>query len=409
MKKNKIKFPDMGTSDSGKPKVLNTADNFEELLKSEKLAAMMNMMTWEYELIQNGLIIQDHDISRSILISLASIHNFPRIAIDDHFKAVARKNEYHPVEKWLSTEEWDGTNRVDAVINCLNSANPEIANFVLKRWLVGCVASLYESNFSSKLVPVLRGEQSFKKTAFIERIATVVPKCFLPGAELNPDHKDSVLSVIRSWIVELGELERTTKNNQGSLKAFITKSSDTIRPPYSRTDINKRRQTHLIATVNEMNFLKDHTGNTRYAVIELKEVPDIDTINEILGWKYDPTGKTELVDPQKLKQFWLEIKYLYDNQYGWMLTKNESILVAQESERYEEKGIWYSMLSDHLDNCETYPKEWLTTTQICNQLKIENAPPSIVGKSLAALSRINKIERRLINGKYEYSFPIIIS
>ena len=70
----------------------------------------------------------------------------------------------------------------------------------------------------------------------------------------------SKISQLKSQI-ELGELERSTKNSQGALKAFISKEVDTVRPPYSRVDVKKPRQSHFIATVNETDFLKDQTGN----------------------------------------------------------------------------------------------------------------------------------------------------
>ncbi len=131
---------------------------------------------------------------------------------------MAHESSYHPIADWLAGE-WDRKPRVEAVLNCLETKNPALSNIVLLHWLVGCVACLFVGNFKSKLVPVLQGEQSFKKTAFVERIANVMPSAFLEGAELNPDNKDSVLTVIRSWIVELGELERSTKNCQGALRS----------------------------------------------------------------------------------------------------------------------------------------------------------------------------------------------
>ncbi|RPJ67647.1 hypothetical protein DRW07_05270 [Alteromonas sediminis] len=204
------------------------------------------MMKFQPEVhdICGDLVLNNFDQVRSKLISAASRYGLPKTTIDDHLSAVCLNHEYHPIKDWLDSGEWDGKERVSDVIGCLNAKSPEIAKIVLKRWLVACVASVYEPMFKSKLVPVLQGDQSFRKTAFVERIALVMPSAFLEGAELNPDSKDSVLTCIRHWIIELGELERTNRNSQGSLKAFITKSIDTVRPPYARTDINKL---HILA------------------------------------------------------------------------------------------------------------------------------------------------------------------
>ncbi|SDG69478.1 Virulence-associated protein E [Vibrio xiamenensis] len=401
-------FPHLRYSESGKPIVLNTADNLRALLECSGYQARVNQMTLEQDIFRGAERIGSPDIIRSELISLASIHRVPKAAIDDHFSAIAAEISYHPIANWLDGV-WDGKLRVDAVLNCVKAKHPQLASIVLKRWLVGCVASLIKPNFKSKLVPVLQGEQSFKKTAFVERIATVMPGAFLEGAELNPDNKDSVLSVIRSWIVELGELERSTKNCQGALKAFISRSCDTVRPPYARNDIKKPRQTNLIATVNGMDFLRDETGNSRYAVIELEGAADMDMLNELLGWRYQSTGELSLVEPEKLRQFWLEVKHLLViENYAWMLSPKEQALVAQESAKYVDKGAWYKVILEHITTCEDKAREWMTTKQICEYLHIDYSKANTVGRALSLLSKEGILEKKMLDGINRYCFPTIV-
>ncbi|MDC5841877.1 virulence-associated E family protein [Vibrio europaeus] len=402
-----LQFPHVRYTDSGKLIVLNTASNLKALLEYAGYEAKHNKMTLEQDIYSGQECIGTPEVIRSELISLASIHSLPRASIDDHFAAVALENSYHPIGEWLN-ESWDGKKRVDKVISCLRAKNNGLASVVMKRWLVGCVASLYVPNFKSKLVPVLQGEQSFRKTAFVERIATVMNGAFLEGSELNPDNKDNVLSVIRSWIVELGELERSTRNCQGALKAFITRSCDTIRPPYARTDIKKPRQTNLIATVNGTDFLKDETGNSRYAVIELVKETDMSLLNEVLGWRFSRSGELVLINPERLKQFWLEVKHLLLNEgYAWTLTRDEQRLIAEDSEKYVDKGVWYNMLSEHINVCEDKAREWMTTKQICEFIGINVSRGNAVGKALSLLSKEGKIERKLLNGTNRYCFPTV--
>ncbi|MBM7037426.1 VapE domain-containing protein [Vibrio ulleungensis] len=401
-------FPDIKISNHGNRLVLNTADNLKALLKHSSIEAKFNLMTLESDIFLEDQFIGAPELIRSELISLAAIHDLPKAAIDDHFAAVARDAPYHPVADWLSGE-WDGVARIDKALDCLKPKNSQLAKSVLKHWLVGCVASLLVPNFKSKLVPVLQGGQSFKKTAFVERIANVLSGAFLEGAELNPDNKDSVLSVIRSWVVELGELERSTKNCQGSLKAFITRSCDTVRPPYGRNDIKKRRQTNLIATVNESEFLKDETGNTRYAVIELIGETDMDLLNQILGWEYKSTGELVLNDPECLRQFWLEVKYLFQvEKHPWVLPTEIATKVFEESSKFADKGQWYGVVVDHLNECNGKGKQWLTTKQVCEELKVDISRSSGVGKCLSRLSSEGKLEKKMLNGTNRYLFPTVI-
>lgn len=402
-----VSFPHVHHTDSGKPVVLNTADNLAVLLDIAGYRIKQSQMTLEPVLFEGDRCSNDSELARSKLISLASIHGLPKSAIDDHLNAVAQANAYHPVKEWLSGE-WDGIGRVDSALSCLATQNPALTGQVLKHWLVGCVACLYVPNFKSKLVPVLQGKQSYKKTAFVERLASVVPNAFLEGAELNPDNKDSVLSVIRSWIIELGELERSTKNCQGALKAFITRSCDTVRPPYAKSDIKKARQSNLIATVNGTDFLKDETGNSRYAVIELIDETDMDKLNELLGWEYCQTGELNLVEPEKLRQFWLEIKHLFFvSKHPWVLSSELQAQVAKESTKFVDKGNWYNVIDDHLNTCRDKAKQWLSTKQICEVLRIDASKVNVVGKALNQHSTEGRLDKKMSNGCSQYCFPSI--
>jgi predicted P-loop ATPase len=395
-------FPDTLPSDGDK--ILNTDANLLALTEFVGVGFRLNMMTFEPEVFDKGngdrLNLSGEQI-RSSLQSEAVRHSLTKQAVDDHMQALSEKVKYHPVKEWLDSGNWDGVNRIDKVIDCINASNLVLAQLVLKRWLVGVVASLYEPSFKSKLVPILQGEQSFRKTAFIERLALILPQSFLEGAELNPDNKDSVLSCIKSLIVELGELERTNKNSQGSLKAFITKSLDTVRPPYARTDIKKPRQTHFIATVNGKDFLKDETGSSRFCVIEMEEPANMDMVNQILGWQYDGTGSLKQVKPELLRQFWLEVNELYQSGYGWMMSDNEIKLTAQVNEPYNDKGCWYDyILGAYLSSDEkTVLDQWKCAADlVAEDPKLNAVSTKLIGKALAKLYREKYLECKTRGG-----------
>lgn len=341
-----LRFPDVTISKNGDEKALNTAENLSAMLKHLGYNIQKNAMTSEIEVTSfDEAKFCSLESIKSELISWSQRLGLPKVAIEDHIVALAEKNSVHPIKSWLDSGEWDGVNRFSKVISCMNAKSSDLAELILKKWFIGCVASLYEDTFSSKLVPVLQGDQSFMKTSAISRICSVVPNAFLEGAELDPDNKDSVLSVIKSFVVELGELERTSKNSQGSLKAFVTKSKDTVRPPYGRTEIHKRRQTSLIATVNGTDFLKDETGSSRYAVIELNTAISIDELNKLLGWSYR-NGRIRLVSPELLKQFWLEIKDFYDNGHSWNLSHEQVMTISATNEQHTDKGNYYEFLQE---------------------------------------------------------------
>ncbi|WP_299081382.1 VapE domain-containing protein [uncultured Paraglaciecola sp.] len=410
--RDRPKFSDIVVSASGTPRVVNTADNLQELATYCGVGFRFNMLEFVPEThdLTGDKLDLSFDQLRSEFVSAASRFGLPKAAIDDHLVALAENNKYHPVKHWLDSGEWDGIARLNRVVTCLNAEHESLAVAVIKHWLVGCVASLYEGSFKSKLVPVLQGSQSYKKTAYVERIASIMPHAFLEGAELNPDNKDSLISCTRAFIVELGELERTNKNSQGSLKAFITKSIDTVRPPYARTDIKKPRQTHFIATVNGDNFLKDETGSSRFVVLAMNKAADMDKLNTILGWHYDGTGSIKQTNPELLKQFWLEVKQLYQDGFGWMLSEHEITLAQSINESFNDKGSWYEYIKDK------YVKEndhinirlsWITAGELVDEDdNLTSRETGLIGKALKKLANEDLIRTRKGRAnRTEYHFP----
>lgn len=407
-----LEFPHVRIRSSKEPQLLNTAGNLSVLLDYLEMKAVFNEMTLDREIFQNGNLCSSLDCARSKIISAMSICSLPKQTLDDHLSALAELNTYHPVKDWLDTAQWDGIRRLKDIVQCMNPANFEVAYIVMSRWLTGCVASLYEPRFSSKLTPVLQGDQSCMKTAFIGRIANVVPRSFLEGAELNPSNKDSVLQAICSWIVELGELERTTKGRntvQGTIKAFLTNEIDTVRPPFIKDPVKKKRKTHFIATVNGVDFLKDDTGNSRYGVIEISSPIDMERVNELLGWEYNGTGRLIHNHPEKLKQFWLEIKAMYLDGYGWMMDKHEQEKVRRVTERYNDKGSWYHIIVDkflHDENASNLEGRWLKSTDVCEHLNAETRFSVSIGKALTKLSSEGVIQRRTRSGNSQYFLKV---
>jgi predicted P-loop ATPase len=218
---------------------------------------------------------------------------------------------------------------------------------------------------------------------------------FLEGHELNPDIKDSVISCIKSLIVEVGEFERTSKNAQGSQKAFLGLEVDTVRPPYGRVDIKKPRATSFIGTVNGTGFLRDDTGSSRYAVIELEKRIDMDTVNELLGWEYD-NGRLTLRDPERLRQFWLEVLWLFNNGATWHLTDAELEQVARLNKQHDAKTSFYDILNDKFVDVEMSTRhiEWMTATQVCEYCEISKTNVRQVGKALKQLANDELIESK---------------
>lgn len=399
MSGERLLLPDL--SPTGRP--IKTSGNLLAIIQFHAWSPRYNQMTGEPELAgANGERLGGSEAGqRSALVDACQLAGVQDAAIEEHLVAICERTSYHPVRHWLeSGEPWDGTARIDAVIATLNAVNPVYAAAVLRAWLVGCVAALYEQHWHSKLVPVLAGGQSFRKSAWISRFAAVVPGSTLDCA-VNPDKPDDVRRAVSAWVVELAELESTTKHEAGSLKAFLTRENDCFRLPYARSMTTKPRQTAFIATVNGTGFLKDATGNTRFAVIELSAAADMDALNTILGWSWD-AGRVRHTEPEQLRQFWLEVKAHFDAGASWFLDDKTAALAATANGVHTDKGLAYEFICHHylssehsntecLVASEDSNTEWLIASELCIHHGEKLNMAGAWGKALKALVEEGKI------------------
>jgi putative DNA primase/helicase len=240
-----------------------------------------------------------------------------------------------------------------------------------RRWLIQAVAAVYEhTGISNAGVIVLTGAQNIGKTTFFRALTSGIEGVFLEGQTRNPADKDSVLTAVGHWIVELGELDATFKKADiAQLKAFVTKKSDTVRRPYARKDSSYPRRTVFAGTVNDFQFLHDLTGNRRFWPIS------VDSIS------LDPT-----LDYQQL---WAEVKSWYDSGEKWFLNSQELTLLNHYSEQFmvSDPDIEELLSKYPFAGCTQWKPELMK--DICFEIHIENPSKAQAMKLANAIRKFN--------------------
>lgn len=392
----------------GYPRAMPTLENLGVLVNKVGFVVKYNAMTSKIECFKNGRqITNEFDDIYPLVVSKAVEYDLPREGIQAYIPAVAKKSEYHPVKKIIDNTQWDGKPRLQAAVDCFNFTDRKHASAIMRKFFVGAIAALYQGNFFTKLVPVIHGAQSLKKTAALSRFFNIAPGAWLEGHSLKESSKDSVMEAVCCWCCELGEMETTTKNEQGWLKAFLPKANDTYRPPYGRGAITRKRQTVFVGTVNKHDFLKDETGSTRFAVLSTEKI-DIDRLNTVLGWKY-VDDRVIQTDPDQLVQFWAEVKYYFDNGEGWMQSDDELIQSQSINDAYQDKGEYHSTIEDYIaelnNTRERTTTEWMTGTQLCEHLRI---PTRLNRRVTPSYRELFNHERRRGNVVW-YEVPVFVT
>ena len=131
---------------------------------------------------------------------------------------------------------WDGVDRLVSVYATLihRADFPEkLKQSLMYRWLLSAVAAaLKPSGFKARGVLTLQGPQSIGKTSWI---SALIPDAILREGVLKLDHhldagnKDSIITAVCHWIVEIGELDSSFKKDIARLKGFLTADRDKVR------------------------------------------------------------------------------------------------------------------------------------------------------------------------------------
>ena len=319
----------------------------------------------------NGDII-DYSIVK--ILDFATMQNYiiGKNTLTDHVMAIARDHSINKVADFFEQArlKWDGISRIEEVFNTIPSKTIRwYALSAFKKWCIQAVklANNEDGKMNQEYVLVLQGGQKAGKTSFFNLLIPIHSKYIKEGLTLNPDNKDSIIECISHFLIELGELDSTMKHEQAKLKAFITRKWDEVRKPYDRLPERTPRQSVLCASVNDEQFLKDKTGNRRYAIIKLNDGERIDL------------PKLEQID---LEQFWGEIAQLaYEGA--------DHKLNDEESEQQTIENNDFEMLTETEIRIETGfnwgadEKHWrkISTANICETLGL-NSKSKNVGQTL---------------------------
>lgn len=236
-----------------------------------------------------------------------------KTAASDAVPAAAKERSFHPIRDYLNGLKWDGKPRIDNWLQRhLGAADTIFNGAVGRRTLIAAVARIMNPGCQFDHVLIFEGLQGRGKSSLI-RALPVNESWFLDKLK-RLDDADTARSMRKKWIVELAELETFRGDSEETIKAFITRRTDTIRFPYGRRHIDIHRQCILIGSTNEKRYLHDSTGGRRFWPVEITKM-DIDGIALVRD------------------QLWAEAKHYYDKGAPWYLETPELQAMAQEVQR----------------------------------------------------------------------------
>ncbi|WP_158218589.1 VapE domain-containing protein [Synechococcus sp. 1G10] len=256
----------------------------------------------------------------------------------DALIAASRHSRFHPVQVYLETVEGDPTIEPlpwDEFYAFYGVTDP-LQQLYLRLLLLGLVNRALEPGCEFQTMTVLQSDQQgLGKTRSLKALV---------GAEWHNDthqdsDKDRLVVMHQHWLYEFAELETiTSRKEAGALKALISASKDSFRPPYGRVSQSFPRRFALVGTCNRRDFLVDDTGNRRFLIVEITRHIDV----EAIAANRDRIWKAALIAYRNDESTWL-----LDDQ----LAANEAA-----NEQFHGEHPWTALLQRWLEGfAETVP------------------------------------------------------
>ncbi|RKI14259.1 DNA primase [Corallococcus sp. AB030] len=232
--------------------------------------------------------------------------------------AVAKRNRYDPVADYLNALEWDGTPRLNGMLQRYFGAQGDEAHLhtIGAKFAIGAVARALKPGCKVDTVLILEGPQGLRKsTAFRELAAP-----WFSDAPIDVHNKDSAMLASQFWFIELAELSTLRRAENQALKGFISRTEDTYRPPYGRANVKTARRCVFVGTTNDDAYLRDPTGHRRFWPVRCTHI-------DIEGLRRDRD------------QLWAEATLRFRQSEPWWLSDEEARRAeAQAALRAEGAG-----------------------------------------------------------------------
>lgn len=265
--------------------------------------------------------------------------------IEEALLFITTQNEFHPVKEFIEALEWDGVDRVATAFKTyLKAKMPEpYLSDVSRKFFLAMIKRIYEPGCKFDHLPVLEGLQGIGKSSFGKIL--VGKEWFMDGLPDLAD-KDAALNLQGIWLVEMGELSSLYRSQLEAAKAFITRETDKVRPPYGRRRVDLPRQCVFLGTTDKHDYLQDPAGNRRFWPVKVLQV-------DFEGLERD---RLQLI---------AEAKFIYDfaREPLYLTGKSkEQAVKIQELRRIETEG----------DSMETRFMKWLSQPEKERGMEISN-------------------------------------
>jgi hypothetical protein len=242
---------------------------------------------------------------------------------------------------------------------CIKSPTGEGTDYVermLRKWLVGGVANLYEhSTFGdSPLMVVLCGTvHGTGKSYFMSHLLPEEMRRYsaLKDFSLLREggyKRDMDIAITRKWFIYDDEMGGKSKRDHRVIKAMLSAPATDVRAAYAKNDEHRKRIAFFGGTSNDLDVISEHGEQRRVIPIEVEAM--------------DKKRKDNI----DLIDLWVEAYNLYHSGFNYTVLDADIKFLNEQTEQYAEVAVFDMMIANKFEPSET---ESFTLSEIGARVK----------------------------------------
>lgn len=300
-------------------------------------------LPWEHQKMYREWNNADDSNLKAYIESRYGLRSMEKIM--EALNIVVNRNKFNPVKDMLGDlhKKWDKQyGHIKRLLPDYLGVEDNPYHFeCMKLFMLGAISRAFYPGCKFDYMPVFVGRQGIGKSTFL-RLLSMNNTWY--NDNFNTIEGDKAPEKLRGmWMVELAELLATKKAKEvESIKAFLTSTVDTYRPPYGRRTEQRPRVCVFAGTTNNDHFLTDRTGNRRFLPIVTRK---------------DYVKKSMFDHPEAVqKDFenaWGEAMELFmqaDKKPELVLPKEIQMIVENQQNEYMEEDVRVGIIQEWLDN-----------------------------------------------------------
>jgi predicted P-loop ATPase len=313
---------------------------FNEVMQCYEFRSKRNNSDW--------IEMEDRHI-HFILDDLRSRKSYNKIGTQLLYEVIGSpsvSSSYDPIFEYFSSlPKWDGHDHFADLLTCLDTSDQDLSRMILRKWLMGLVATILKENTVNHGILLLKGSQGLGKTSFLVRLLPNNMSKYIYTGTIREDSKDTQMLMSQNLIINMDEMANLYKKEASMIKELITKDKIQVRLPYGRTFKHLKRRASFAGSVNDAQFLSDLTGTRRFWVIDCKAI----------HWKNIPD----------MGKVYSQIIHWINNGEVWYMDATDQKLLEHHNTSYEIKAVEDDLIDEYV-----YANEEgrLTTTEVMQRL-----------------------------------------